>query len=101
MIGSPPEGLGKVRARRLAAEIQRRAPGPDSPAWRPLRLEIDGQPYQFRRLEYGDYWAAGGHVGDAFVSIYAHRFSAVGLRLVRITDPRPYVDGSRQAGQPS
>jgi hypothetical protein len=102
MIGSPPDGLGKVRARRLAAEIQRRAaPGPDSPAWRALQVQVDGQPYQFRRLEDGDYWAAGGHVGDVFLGIYAHRFPAVGLRLVRITDLRPYVNGTRQPGQPS
>lgn len=80
-IASPPEGLGKEQARRLAEDVRQEAPGPDSQEWRPVEVEVDRQSHQFRRFERGDHWAAVGHVGEVFLSIYAYRFPVIGLRL--------------------
>jgi hypothetical protein len=34
--------------------------------------------------------------GDLWLTIDAGRLGATGLRLVRVTDPTPYLDGARR-----
>jgi hypothetical protein len=87
---TPPEGMGKERALRLAEEIQRQIPDPDSPRWRPLDVDIDRRPHRFQSLEQGEHWAAGGQVGAVLLLVAGYRFPMAEVRLARLPDLRRY-----------
>jgi hypothetical protein len=79
----------------MAEEIRRRVPGPDSPAWQSLDLDIGGRPHRFRSLEQDEYWAAGGRVGEVLLLVSGYRFPAAGVRLTRVSEPQLYLGATR------
>lgn len=59
--------------------------------WQGVVIPVDGRMVQFRALTVGAQWAAVATIRDVCVQLDARQFPLGRVRLVRITDPGPYI----------
>ena len=61
--------------------------------WRRAVIPVDAQAMDFRVLRVGTQWVAVAALGETCLRLDARDFPIDRVRLVRITNPRPYLTG--------
>lgn len=59
--------------------------------WQGAEIPVDSHVVEFRALTVGTQWVAVATIGEVCVQLDARQFPIGRVRLVRITDPGPYI----------
>lgn len=69
------------------------------PEWRTVSIPVNGQPVAFSWLAEGRMWAAYAEVEGCTVTLRARNIPIESIRLERINDTRPFIEGTKRLRQ--
>lgn len=94
----PPASSGTESFAWREAREREIASRPD-PEWRSVSIEVDGRGVEFQLLSEGFSWIAHAQVGEVRLILRARGFPVEAVELASVTDPGPYIEGSRRLRQ--
>jgi hypothetical protein len=69
------------------------------PAWSQVTIPVDGRPVAFAWLAEGRHWVARAELDDRTLTLHGRDLPVESVELVRVTDPEPYIEGTRRLEQ--
>jgi hypothetical protein len=90
----PAAGPGNLQD--VARQLRHRVERPVKRDWASVSIPVEGERTRFDWLDERSDWAARGFVGDALITLWAHRVPVETISIVRVTDVEPYIEGWRR-----
>jgi hypothetical protein len=69
------------------------------PAWSQVTVLVDGRPVAFEWLAEGRHWVARAELDERTLTLHGRDLPVESVELVRVTDPGPYIEGTRRLEQ--